>query len=329
MDTDFFVTPPVSAFSLADTLECGQCFRWKRIDLPDNLPEMGAPAQVSYLLAAGSRCCAVTGYPDGRLLFSPPPISRIGQTGQPAEGYFSGTDQQFWREYFDLDRDYAAIQKQLSQDPVLEQACRNAPGIRILKQDGWEALCTFIISQNNNIQRIGGIVGRLCDTFGDPIAGGGGIRSFPGPERLAVLQREELAPLRVGFRDRYILDAARKTALPPVCPPESEGESAGRNFQPVSLETVKTAPLKEAKAMLMTILGVGTKVADCALLFGFGRLECVPQDVWIKRVMAKWYPQGLPEFALPYAGIAQQYLFHYARTAARELFREGASAVES
>lgn len=76
--------------------------------------------------------------------------------------------------------------------------------------------------------------------------------------------------------------------------------------------------------MLMSILGVGTKVADCALLFGFGRLECVPQDVWIKRVMARWYPQGLPEYALPYAGIAQQYLFHYARTVARELLRDPA-----
>lgn len=311
MDTDFFITPPAAAFSLTDTLECGQCFRWQRIEIPARLPQLGVPElppQVSYLLAARDRCCTVTGYSNGSLLFSPPPAYLQGSSA----GYFSEEDQQFWKDYFDLDRDYAAIQALLSQDPVLAQACRNAPGIRILRQDGWEALCTFIISQNNNIQRIGGIVGRLCDAFGDLIPGAGGIRSFPRPERLAPLSREDLAPLRVGFRDRYILDAACRTSLPPV--PSANGE-------PVSLRAVRQAPLAEAKAMLMSILGVGTKVADCALLFGFGRLECVPQDVWIKRVMARWYPHGLPDYALPYAGIAQQYLFHYARTAARELFR--------
>ncbi len=310
MNNDIFITPPAAAFSLAETLECGQCFRWQRIETPAGLPQLDLPPQASYLLAARDRCCVVTGYSDGRLLFSPPP----SYPQESSVSCYTQEDQQFWRDYFDLERDYAAIQALLSQDPVMEQACRYAPGIRILKQDGWEALCTFIISQNNNIQRIGGIVGRLCDTFGDPIPGAGGIRSFPRPERLAFLSREDLAPLRVGFRDRYILDAARRTALPPVL-------DGSADQQPVSLEAVAKAPLAEAKAMLMSILGVGTKVADCALLFGFGRLECVPQDVWIKRVMARWYPQGLPDYALPYAGIAQQYLFHYARTAARELFR--------
>ena len=126
-----------------------------------------------------------------------------------------------------------------------------------------------------------------------------GVRCFPSPERLAGLEEEDLAYLRCGFRARYILDAARKVA---------SGE--------VDLKALRTAPLAQAREQLMTIVGVGPKVADCALLYGLHRLEAFPMDVWMKRAMKEWFPGKKPEDFGPYAGVAQQYLFHYIRTAA-------------
>ena len=207
-----------------------------------------------------------------------------------------GAWETFWHGYFDLGRSYAALRGKLdSRDDFLQRAMEYGRGIRVLRQDRWEALCSFIISQNNNIKRIRGIVETLCDTWGEPLPGG--RSSFPGPEVLASLTEEDLQPLRSGFRAKYILDAARKTA---------SGE--------VDLDHVASLPTEEAAAELCRIRGVGIKVAHCALLYGFHRIECLPVDVWMKRVMSTMYPQGLPEELLPYAGIAQQYLFHYSRS---------------
>ena len=135
---------------------------------------------------------------------------------------------------------------------------------------------------------------RSAPSFSEPL--GGGDYAFPGPEVLASLSEEDLAPLRCGFRARYVLDAARKVA---------GGE--------VDLDAVAALPTEEAAVALQAICGVGIKVAHCALLYGFHRIECLPVDVWMRRVMATLYPNGLPQELLPYAGIAQQYLFHYSR----------------
>ena len=172
--------PQVSDFDLAETLDCGQCFRWDA--LPDG----------SFRGIAFRRQLHV--YLDG---------DTFVLDGASEEDF-----QRYWRGYFDLDFDYGAVRSQLSaQDPVMAEAARFAPGIRLLKQEPWEALCSFIISQNNNISRIKGIIARLCQCFGDPIPGGG--YSFPGPERLCGLSPEDLQPLRCGFRAAYILSAAR------------------------------------------------------------------------------------------------------------------------
>ena len=165
----------------------------------------------------------------------------------------------------------------------------------MLRQQPWEALCTFIISQNNNIPRITGIVGRMCAAFGRPL--GGGWHAFPTPEAIAALAPDALAPLRAGFRARYLVDAARRVV---------SGE--------VDLEALGTLPLDEAQAMLTRITGVGVKVAACTLLYGCGRVECVPVDVWMRRVLDRLYPGGIPACTYGYEGIAQQYLFHCART---------------
>ena len=213
----------------------------------------------------------------------------------------------FWRDYLDLDRDYAAVRAAFARDPRLAPCVAFAPGIRVLRQPAFEALIAFIVSQNNNVPRIKGILARLCALFGEPLPGG--ARAFPTPERLAACSEAELAPLRSGWRAGYILDAARQVA-------------AGT----VDLQAVAVMPLADARRELTRIRGVGPKVAECVLLYGMGRLECFPMDVWMKRAMARLFPEEtgkMPESAPaifgPYAGIAQQYIFHYCRCHPEEI----------
>ena len=253
-------------FALAETLDCGQAFRWKQH--PGGIWEG----------AAGSRALSLCCQGDDILLLGVSP-----------------EDWPFWRNYFDLDRDYAALEVLFRKNPVLRRALDFCPGIRILRQDPWETLCTFILSANNNIPRIKGIVERLCTGWGNPIPGST-LCSFPAPEVLAALSPGDLAPIRAGWREAYILDAARRVA---------EGQ--------LDLGAVAKMPTPEAREALMEVRGVGVKVAQCILLFGFGRTECVPVDVWIRRVLQELYPRGMPRYLLPWAGIAQQTLFHWAR----------------
>lgn len=210
--------------------------------------------------------------------------------------FLNTTEEDFkslWWAYFDLERDYEGILDSFD-DEHLKKALREFYGIRILKQNEWEALCSFIISQNNNIPRIKGIIERLCMTFGEKIKEE--EYSFPSYEKIAELNEEDLAPLRAGFRNKYIIDAARKL---------KSGE--------VDIERVKALPLDEAREELMKIKGVGKKVADCTLLYGFGRMEAFPVDVWVKRIVEELYPDGLPQCIKGNEGIAQQYLFHWRR----------------
>ncbi len=255
-------------FSLPQILDCGQCFRW---------------------IAVNGNEAHWQGIAMGRQL-------SIEQQGEDQFFFSPCTKDEFesiWMSYFDLNTDYSSIKTALCCDPIMQESTAYAPGIRVLKQDGWETLCTFIISQNNNIKRIRGIVERFCELFGEPIEGG---FDFPTAQRLASATLEDLTPLRAGFRAKYLLDAAQKVV---------SGE--------VDLSLISQLPYEEAQVLLRKIHGVGPKVADCTLLFGFYRLEAFPLDVWMKRAMKTLYPQGLPERILPYRGIAQQYLFHYSR----------------
>ena len=176
----------------------------------------------------------------------------------------------------------------------MTSTAKYAPGIRILRQEPYEALCTFIISQNNNIKRIKGIVQRLCESYGEPLPNG--QFAFPTALTMAQLSVDDLAPLRAGFRARYLCDAAKRVA---------DGE--------VDLEYCRTAGYDDARAELMKITGVGVKVADCTLLFGLHRVEAFPIDVWMKRAMEKLFPDMTADDFGEYAGIAQQYIFHYSR----------------
>lgn len=168
----------------------------------------------------------------------------------------------------------------------MSKACKFAGGIRLLRQDSWECLISFIISQNNNIPRIKGIIDRLCENYG----------CFPTALEMSKETPDSLGYLRSGFRAKYLCDAANMV-------------SSGN----IDLKDVAAAPIDEARAALKKIKGVGPKVAECVLLFGMHRTDAFPIDVWIKRVLAEYYPNGFPAFAKENAGIAQQYLFHYIR----------------
>lgn len=264
--------------ALAETLDCGQAFRWRQRE------------DGSWEGIAGGRYLRLE--QQGEDLF----LAGIGS----AE--FS-----FWARYLDLGRDYPALWELFRKNPTLRRAMALCPGIRVLRQDPWEALCTFILSANNNVPRIKGIVERLCQGWGEDIPGTG-FHTFPRGEVLASLTEEDLAPLRAGWRSRYLLDAARRVA---------EGR--------LDLEELETLSTPEAEARLLEVAGVGKKVAQCVLLFGFGRVECIPMDVWMKRVMAECYPKGFPNYLKPYGGIAQQTLFHYYRRGRADEVSAGAA----
>ncbi len=251
-------------FNIALTLDCGQSFRWK--ETVDGCWE---------------------GIVKGKYL-------KLRQDGENIT-LFDTTYEDYsvlWEEYFDLQRDYKTIINSYT-DEKLAVACKEYSGIRILKQDEWEAICSFIISANNNIPRIKGIIERFCEKFGEDIGNG---YSFPSYEKIATLSVDDLAPIRSGFRAKYIIDAAQKL---------SSGE--------VDIDKIKTLTFDEAKSELLKIKGVGEKVAQCALLYGFGRTNAFPVDVWVKRIVEELYPDGLPECVKGTEGIAQQYLFHWRR----------------
>ncbi len=251
-------------FDVGKTFDCGQCFRFEK-------NENGWQG-----IAFGKCLTLIDG--DEIVLQS------------VSESEFNS----LWRDFFDFDRDYNLINERLSNDGVVKNAIQYAKGIRMLRQDKWETLCSFIISQNNNIPRIKGIIKRLCETFGEKIEGG---YTFPSYDVIANLDVEALSPIRAGFRAKYILDAARRVA-------------DGR----VDLDAISHMNYEEAKAYIMQIKGVGSKVADCVLLFAYGFFDAFPKDVWIKRVIDKYYGDSFDESVFkPYGGIAQQYLFYAER----------------
>ena len=248
------------------TLDCGQAFRWKQ------------NADLSW-----------SGVVRG--------IETTVEATDNGLRFYGITENQFndvFLDYFDFNRDYAQVLDTLSADRHLAEAINNYGTIRILRQEPWEALCSFIISACNNITRIKGIIDRLCTNYGEKT---GASFSFPSAEKIASLDAEALEVIRAGYRVPYILDAARKV---------SDGT--------VNLEALFYKSTEECEKELMQINGVGKKVADCTILFGLGHVEAFPVDRHIRRICDKLYPDGLPVCTKGIEGIAQQYMFHLQRT---------------
>ena len=255
-------------FDLARTLDCGQAFRW--VQTIEN----------EWHGVAFSRPLTLKNTENG--------IEFLGTTAEDFEN--------IWSDYFDLNRVYNILCERFMKDIHLKNAVTECSGIRVLHQEPWEAICSFIISANNNIPRIKGIIDRLCRLLGDDL--GNDNFSFPSAEKIAAAGIDALAPIRAGFRAKYIIDAAEKV---------SNGN--------IDFEKIRTSSLCDARDELIKIKGVGEKVAQCAMLYGFGKADAFPVDVWVKRIVEELYPDGLPECMGEEKGIAQQYLFHWRRTA--------------
>lgn len=265
-------------FDLEQTFECGQCFRWDK-------------TEDGYFGIAYGTCVKIR-QEDNRIILEDTSIAQW---------------ESIFRLYFDIDRDYGKIKKLLSHDEKMREAISFGEGIRILSQEPFETLISFIISASNNIPRIKKIISALCDNFGDEIYYQGKIyHAFPTPEKIASLSPDEIKIIRAGFREKYILAAANAV----VC-----GQ--------IDLESLKKASYEYAKDQLMRLPGVGNKVSDCVLLFGLSKHSGFPVDVWVKRIMEYCYfhedtPSNvISQFASEtfgdLGGYAQQYLFYWAR----------------
>ena len=260
---------------LDKTFDCGQCFRFEKVNNGRHESEWGGVAFGRYVSFAEE---------DDKLYI------------------YNSTEKEFeglWRRYLDLDTDYLAIDRDIlsrSDSEALKNAVAYGHGIRILRQEPWETVCSFIISQNNNIPRIKKIIRALSERAGERIDGTDEF-SFPSAEAVEALGEKELFDLKTGFRAKYIYDAAKKV---------KEGD--------VDLLSIPRMPTPEGAELLCGIKGIGPKVAACALLFGFGKYDAFPVDVWIKKAIGKYFPGEFDAARLgEYAGVAQQYLFYYER----------------
>lgn len=271
----------VSDFDAKHIFECGQCFRWAK-------EEDGSYTGVAY----GRVLNVKSDYGKGSVILDNTDIED-----------FKG----IWFDYFDLERDYGTIKQTLSTDPVLDMAIKYGRGIRILQQEPWELLISYIISANNSIPMIARSIGLLSEMYGKQVRYKGKIfYTFPTPEELLKAGIEGITLCRAGFRCKYIYQAVKMVV---------SGE--------VKLEEIADMDIDNARKELMKVPGVGPKVSDCIMLFSMQKYRAYPVDVWVKRVTEYFFlkkdvkMKEIQRFAEEkfgdIAGFAQEYLFYYAR----------------
>ncbi len=265
-------------FNIKQILECGQSFRFNEID------------ENTFKIIAHNKSIIVHSKDNN--------VEIIGSSADDFEN--------IWTNYFDLNTDYTKIKSTLlNNDPVMNTCIPFGDGIRILRQDPFEIIITFIISQNNRIPMIKKVIENLSTNYGTPI--NNTDYAFPTFQQLKNITVEELNDCKTGFRSKYIRDFLDKLET-----------------NEINLDHLKTLDYQALKKELMKIKGVGTKVSDCIILFGFSITNAFPVDVWIKRVVEHFYFKGkdtkIEEIELfgktnfgNYGGFAQQYLFYYAR----------------
>ena len=259
----------LSDFNLIHIFECGQCFRWNKDD------------NGVYKAVVGDFIITAKDTKNGVEILC--------------------DDEDFITEYFDLKRDYGKLKSLFSKDEILSVATKHGYGIRLLHQQPFETVISFIISANNNIPRIKKIIESLCENFGEKIKGG--YYKFPTAEVLSKLTVEDLSVIKSGFRAKYIIDASKKI---------SSGE--------IDLDRIYEMNSQNGREYLKQIKGIGDKVADCILLFAYQKFDVFPKDVWIKKILHNLYNVEAKDFDLfikdkfgEFGGFAQQYLFYYGR----------------
>jgi N-glycosylase/DNA lyase len=277
----------VREYDLAATLNSGQAFRWN-------------PCGDAWVGVVGGRWV------------------RLRQEGDRIEARTCGHAMNWhWlRCYLQLDVDLAAVCDSFPADPTMNLAVKTCRGLRLLRQDPWECLASFVLSSTKQIVQIRQIIGQLCQRFGKSIRvppSFPAAHTFPAPAALAAQSEKALRACKMGFRAPYLLELARRVA---------SGE--------IDLEGLRGMPVARARERLVDLPGVGTKIADCVLLFAYGFPEAFPVDVWVRRALVELYFPGrrlLPRdvrgfvegYFGPNAGYAQQYLFHYMRGRAGRL----------
>lgn len=286
MEEQKIILKNIDSFELKDTFECGQCFRW-------NWQKDG-----SYIGVFGENVLNIKKEKENIII----------------EGLCKHDIRKTVEEYFDLKRDYKQIKEKLAKmDKNLETSIKYGQGIRLLNQDLWETILSFIISANNNIPRIKRIIERLSQTYGNQITWRGkNYYAFPTVEQLKDVTIKQFRDLGLGFRDKRLYETTQMLVK-----------------QQVDLQTMQQNPNTfQVREQLLTLSGVGPKVADCILLFStLKRLEVFPIDVWVRRVMNELYIQAPNEDEVSkkqiqtiatekfgdLAGLAQQYLFYWRR----------------
>lgn len=279
-DNNKVIIEGIRDFDPVHIFECGQCFRWNR-------EEDGSFTGVAFERVLNVKV------ENDKVILSNTNIEEFNN---------------IWYDYFDLGRDYGKMKEIFSQDEILKEAVKFGSGIRILNQEPFEILISFIISANNAIPRIKSSIERLSKRYGKHIGeyNGKEYYAFPTAEALSKVDIEELKETKIGFRAKYVSNAAKKVY--------NEG---------VNLDYIKTLDTTHAREELMEFQGVGPKVSDCILLFSMEKYEAFPIDVWVKRIMEYFYLKedtsmnkiqkyGEEKFK-DLAGFAQQYLFYYAR----------------
>ena len=273
---------PAPCFDLEKTLNSGQVFHWVRQD-------GGFAGAIAEELAYIEQ--------DGRTLF------------------FSGADEHSVVHYLALDHPLDEILNSFPDDPAMKVATEYSAGIRIIRQEPWECLATFLTSAMKQVLHIRAISFAIRQRFGRLLRSGDLCAfSYPRPEVLATVRLEQLLECKLGFRARNLLSAARMVA---------SGE--------IDLEAIRESSTEEARRALVQFPGVGEKIANCVLLFAYERLDAIPIDVWIARVLSEVYFKGRQKISMPelkmfaenyfgsYAGYAQQYLFHHWRLTYRKM----------
>ncbi len=266
VEKNSIIITDLSSFDIRQILDCGQIFRYSKM------------GEGLYRVYSSDKTCMVE------------------QTSEKA--VITTDDIEYFYNFFDLDRDYGKIKASLADKPFMKEAIEYGRGIRILNQDKWEMLISFIISANNHIPRIKGIIDRLCKSLGKDM---GEYRAFPTAQKMAEQDENFYAAIGAGYRAKYLAETSKAVA------------------QGFDLDEIANLDGMSANKRLCTLMGIGPKVADCILLFAYHRQDVFPVDTWIKKVYKDIVGDGennnlairkkLIATYGEYSGYAQQYLF--------------------
>lgn len=292
---NYLVIEDVKNFKLKQTFECGQCFRFHKI------------SDTNYITVAFER------------------VIELEEDGNDIKIYNSNREdvENIWIDYFDLNRDYSKIKEELSKDDLLRKSVEYGPGIRILNQDSFEILISFIISARNSIPSIMKTINKISAKWGRTIEyKGNTYNAFPTIEQIKDATLEEIQETGASFRSKYIIDTISNVYSSYKAKKNKDSEKI-EEFKKYDLEYIKSLNDDECHSALQEFKGVGAKVADCIMLFSMEKYSAFPVDVWVKRAMIYFY--GAEDASLnkirifarnqfkELSGFAQQYLFYYAR----------------